>query len=338
MNLTNEQIKSALLGTVRVEEEEKALIPRRLTKEQEEVYRITDSTWYAKSLCSAGIRLSFKTNSRELYLRAYVFHKSGRKYYSFDLFVNGQPAGNLDNFSHLQLPADYTAVPMEQGDCEKLFSLGEGEKTVTLVFPYSVEVKLYEIALEDNSSFYPVKPQKLLLSYGDSITQGYDALRPSARYTSRLADALGAEELCKGIGGARFLPAIGELGDSVSPDIITVAYGTNDWSKISREEFGEKCTGFFSGLCKNYPDVPVFAISPLWRKDINDPPRKFGEFCEVERALRQCTKAHENVTVISGIDLIPHSENNFGDLRLHPNDRGFDHYFCNLWAELQKRI
>jgi len=196
------------------------------------------------------------------------------------------------------------------------------------------------MALElDNGAYIePVKPGKKLLCYGDSITQGYDALYPSNKYISKLADFLDAEENNKAVAGDIFFPDLLSEKENLDPDYITVAYGTNDWSKISREEFGEKCTGFFSGLCKNYPDVPVFAISPLWRKDINDPPRKFGEFCEVERALRQCTKAYENVTVISGIDLIPHSEHNFGDLRLHPNDGGFDHYFCNLWAEIQKYI
>ena len=38
----------------------------------------------------------------------------------------------------------------------------------------------------------------------------------------------------------------------------------------------------------------------------------------------------EGVTIVKGFDLVPHEEQYYGDLWLHPNDEGFEKYFENL--------
>ena len=42
----------------------------------------------------------------------------------------------------------------------------------------------------------------------------------------------------------------------------------------------------------------------------------------------------KNVKVISGFDFVPMDENLFGDLRIHPNDKGFEYYFENLVKQI----
>lgn len=63
------------------------------------------------------------------------------------------------------------------------------------IFPWSVRASVKELSIGDNALIEPVKTEKKLLAYGDSITQGYIALRPSSMYTSKLADFLNAEYL-----------------------------------------------------------------------------------------------------------------------------------------------
>ena len=251
------------------------------------------------------------------------------------MFVNGKAVGYLDNFSDVQLPVDYTGVQLPLGHAEKEFILGEGDKEVCVYLPWSVCPLLEELSLEDGAYVIPVKPGKKLLAFGDSITQGYDALRPSASYISRLADKLQAELLNKAIGGEVFFPALAETKEDFAPDYITVAYGTNDWGTCEESVFQENCKAFFAKLAANYPDAKIFAVTPIWRLGC-DVERKCGSFESITATIREVTAAYKNITVISGFDFVPKSQDYFADLRLHPNDKGFACYSDNLYNELCK--
>ena len=234
MKLTFEQIKSITTGAVCVEKEDDKIRFHRFTEQQEILYGKGGKTFNVRCAASAGIRFRFKTNSQTLKLKFEILKGSSRWYYSFDVFVNGKVVGYLDNFSGVQLPRNYTGVELPLGNAEKEFALGKGDKEVCVYFPWSVCPLLEELSLEDGAYVIPVKPSKKLLAFGDSITQGFDALRPSGRYISRLADALEAEEFNKGIGGERYCPDLARLRDTFTPDYILVAYGSNDWSSTKK--------------------------------------------------------------------------------------------------------
>jgi lysophospholipase L1-like esterase len=174
---------------------------------------------------------------------------------------------------------------------------------------------------------------------GDSITQGYDALRPSNRYAAKLANFLSAEERCKGIGGEGFFPELARSkDDGYDPDYISVAYGTNDWSHaVSREELTARCLEFYTALRETYPRAKIFAISPIWRKD-EGKYSAFGTFDEMQRMVAAVAESLPEVYFISGYDAVPHDETYFADLYLHPNDRGFDHYAENICAQVKKYV
>lgn len=46
----------------------------------------------------------------------------------------------------------------------------------------------------------------------------------------------------------------------------------------------------------------------------------------------------DNVSVVPGFDLVPHDENCFADLKLHPNDKGFNHYFNHLKTQIEREL
>ena len=341
MKLSFEQIKSIALGFAYAEEKDGAVKLHRLTQEQEAWYEKTNADYHERGRTPAGIKLSFETNSENLFIKVLTTPATGRRFFSIDVFVDGKMSGSLINFEGMEIPDNYSGlagvfVP-PCGEVSKNFSLGKGKKHVCIHLPWSVWTDILDLSLDDGSYITPIKPEKKLLAYGDSITHGYDALYPSNRYIARLADALGAEEFNKAVGGERFSPGFAALADDISPDYITVAYGTNDWSCKQKDDFESDCKGFFSNISVNYPDAKIFAITPIWRNDIDEDYNGWI-FSEVEETIRNVAAEFRNITVISGFGFVPEDLDYFGDRRLHPNDEGFKHYFNSLYAEMKKYI
>ncbi len=337
MKLNLEELKNIATGAVNVTENEDGITFHRFYDKQEKYYEIDqpERSFYDRCLATAGIRLMFKTDSKTLKIKGVIEKGTSRNYYSFEVFVNGECIGNIDNFSGCELPENYTEAELPLGEFSGEFLLGEGTKEVSVYFPWSVRPTLKEISVDDGAFLKPIKRAKKLLAFGDSITQGYDALRPSMRYVSRLADKLGAEEINKGIGGEFFVPGLAKLTEEYVPDYITVAYGTNDWSKKPREDFNVRCREFYETLSKNYPETKIFAISPIWRADHIEE-REFGLFEDVENYIKDVVADLENVIFISGLDFVEHDIKFYADFRLHPNDEGFRHYSDNLYEQIQK--
>ena len=337
MQLSTDKIREITTGAVLVTEENGFVSFKRFTSEQEAWYKQTNEAFYLRGSANAGIKLLFRTDSKNLFLNINVVTPFTRKYFSVDVFINGKPIGYIDNFSDIDLPQGYAGIELDAGEYEKSFELGEGEKTVCIHLPWTAMVQIKQMCIDDKAFAEAIKPEKKLLVYGDSITQGFDALRPSNRYIAKIADKLGAEEYNKAIGGEGFCPKLAAMKDSFVPDYITVAYGTNDWYVKDEETFKTECRAFFENVSNNYPGVKTFVITPIWRKNFVEQ-TKFGAFENIEKHIKNATNDMENVTVISGFDLVPKEEKYFGDLSLHPNDSGFEHYAENLYEKIKEKI
>ena len=333
MKLSLKDYRKITLGCAYVAEEGGNIRFHRFTKEEELFYRQRDENlgknFRSRCAAPAGVKLCFATDSKRLKLSAITKKATSRSYYSFDVFENGRLLGHLDNFKEEDLLENYTEQPFPLGRQEKSFVLSEGKSEITVDFPWSVFIDTLEVELDDGAKLEPIKPNKKVLVYGDSITQGYDAKRPSRRYAARMAEFLGAEEINKAIGGEIFVPGLVKDKLDFTPDYITVAYGTNDWSTTNGKDFAQNVRSFYASLSKNYPSTPIFAITPIWRANFEDA-KPFGDFFSVEKIIRDATADLENVEVISGFDLVGHDKKLFADLRLHPRDEGFEEYFKNL--------
>lgn len=337
MHLDLHTIQDITTGAVRIEKEKDGIHFYRFTKVQEQLYKERRELSYNRTFHSAGIRISFCTNSEMLSLKGNMLFASSRGYYSLDVFVNGKPLGYVDNFSSETLEKFYASSQFPFKAFEESFSLGAGEKTVCIFLPWSSITVIEEIAVDDKAFIIPIKPEKTLLAFGDSITHGYDALRPSMRYPSKLCDALGAAEYNKAIGGEMFFPALAEAKDDLNPDYITVAYGTNDWSNLEKEEIKDNCEAFYAALAQNYPASRIFAITPIWRENVGTMTAA-GAFSSISDIIRDAVQGIPNVEVIEGIDLVPHDTDLYADGRLHPSDTGFSFYADNLICEIKARI
>ncbi|MBQ6845626.1 MAG: SGNH/GDSL hydrolase family protein, partial [Oscillospiraceae bacterium] len=216
----------------------------------------------------------------------------------------------------------------------KSFSLGKGEKCIKIILPGTVKAELSFLELSDASYIDPLKFKKKALIYGDSITQGFDALNPSRVYSLKLCDYLDADGINKAVGGAIYEPALAKAGEAFEVDYVFGAYGINDWARqIDKDSFKDNCRRFWEELCKKYPSAKKFLITPIWAKIWEDE-KAMGKLSDVHKLIEDSVSSLSGIEIIDGWELVPHDKNLFGDENIHPNSLGFDEYYKNLIKKL----
>lgn len=325
MTFDFDEIKKLACGIERTNvNEEGALELLRFTEAEAEYYgRRTDG----KPTASAGVRLEFETDALTLSLVCDIYQGSSRNFFAFDVFSDNKllkSAGMRD----AEFPVRDFKIETE---------LPSGNKTVKIVFPWSVSPKIKKFGFSGSTYAKPVTKKHKMIIYGDSITQGYDCTHPSASYASRMADFLCADAVNKAIGGEFFCPEIAGMDGGVVPDIVTVAYGTNDWNKKSNEDFKRDCKGFLETLSKRFVGAKMFVLAPIWRADFEDY-RPFGAFSEAREFIMKTAEGLPNATAIDCFDFVPHDRKYFSDAYLHPNDEGFGFYADALIEKIKEII
>ena len=332
MKLGLSEVKSITSGAVRITEDEKGFHFSRFTEEQENLYKLRSEDFYIKSFSTSGIKLCFTTDSNKLSLKGAVYPGSTRTYYAFEIFCNDIKLGGIQNFEEASISADYTTQNWPLGEFSKSFDLPQGMNKVTILLPWTVKAVIKELEVDDNAAIVPVKRKNKVLCFGDSFTQGYDALYPSSKYISRLAQYLDGEEYNKAIGGERFYPELALTKDSFTPDFITIAYGGNDRYGSSEEELTMHCSQFFENVRKNYPDVKIIAIAPLRCEDYVET-CKMKAFSTVAQTIERIAKSQKNIIYIPACDYVPREGKFFAD-NVHLNDTGLDLFCKNLLNEM----
>ncbi|MBQ6352314.1 MAG: hypothetical protein IJJ28_03495 [Lentisphaeria bacterium] len=316
-----ELIRRLAHGAVRIVEENNEAVFHRFTEEQRKVYESNHGFWL-KTFADSGIRLEFTTDAARFAMRGVAEAASSRSFCFFDVCVNGALIRHVGSHS-------VAAEPEFGFEVE----LPAGGSRVAVYLPGLSKIRLRELEFVGASRVEPVAKKRTIVCYGDSISQGYDAHHPSFAYTNIVADALDARVFNKAIGGDRFNPELAALPDEVRPDLVTVAYGTNDWSHEPREALRDKAERFFEIAARNFPEVPIYALLPLWRHDWMRV-TQVGTFAEGAAIVRRAAEKHANIRVVDGWELLPHLEEVVSD-GLHPNDMGFQAMARNLLRKIE---
>ena len=334
MKLTFEQVKAITTGAVSIDKEDGGIRFYRFNQEQRSLYQRRVRYLEEKLRSTAGIQLFFQTDSSSLFLRTTVSKGSATNHFSFDLFVNGKHIDSLENYLQPASEESDGKAFYAMGTYEKSFSLGPGTKDVCLYFPWSVATVVEELSLDNNASLIPMIPEKKLLVYGDSVTHGNTTRYSCNHYIPQLARAMNVQVCNKAIAGTTTFPQMAELESPYEPDYVWVAYGSNDWDRHEEDFFVENYRNMMQIIADKYPHAQVFAISPIWRADQDTRQRKMGDLATIEKNILAIAADFPNVTVISGIDLVPHDLQYFADVGLHPNDEGNGFYFQNIWPKV----
>lgn len=298
----------------------------RFSQEQRRTYELEATDWAMKTLSSASATFDFITDSDYIALSFDLFPGSSQKWGSVDLYVDGvfyanRYAGDLSiKMVGFQLPA--------------------GEHRVTVYFPWSAQTVISQVQLRDGASVIPVEKQLKMLCFGDSITQGYTSKYTSLSYVNQVARALDAEVVNQGIGGYYFNEAtIDESIVSYQPDIITVAYGTNDYSRYeTAQEYAEHAGAYIRKLEGLFLDTKILGILPIYRNDENHQVRKLYRSYSLDDARAILRGHYEGCT--NGYVLeetgIPHIPEAYAPDFLHPNEFGFSIMSQGIIRKLQQ--
>lgn len=313
MYLSFEQIKSITVGSANIYCENGLIKFAKATKEQIDAWV---ATGYGKSVpATTGIRLDFHSNTKSFSFRALSEN------YRYEILVDG------------------TSILFTKPTCEvdgaSIF-LDGNEHRITLLLPFHSEGILKSVEIDDGATLIPRKYDCKIMFWGDSLTQGWHSTQDSLGYAFRVSEHFNAESIILGNGGSIFTPDAVVSDYPFSPDLIVVAYGTNDWGRTpSFEQLKDNCKRFLDNINKYFKGVPVIGITPTWRKDL-DKPRPNGTFEELVKILNDEYTAH-GVYVVDGLTLFPHEPALLTD-PVHPNDKCFGIYAENLIPHIEKFI
>lgn len=312
MFIKNEDLKNYISGAVRFDENGGFLFPRRFTKHQSD-YVAKNSFLYPRSKMTAGVTLEFYSTTQKISFDA-IFLETSRNYYSFDIYVDGVVWQSLSKGD------------VKIGSQEHLeFKLEEGNKKIQIYFPCLFETGIKNFVIDDSAKTEKIEKGKSFLFLGDSITHGYATKFTSLTYTNILSRKFNAETLNQAIAGDVF--NVNNLDEDLNfnPDIVFVAYGTNDW--WNGFDITDSAKKYFDKLTKIYGNTDIYVILPICRLDYNaQQENAVMPFCDFRNLLKSLCGEYKNITVIDGWNFVPHFCDFYEDGFLHPNDMGFIFY------------
>lgn len=318
-------------GAVQLEELSDGLVvPRRFFPEQLEHFAQIGRQKRANS--TAGVVIDFVTNGTEVSLDCRVVQPLDPQHVLYraimDEAADGKPpfgAAEEGNVDGIDLVVDgrlvATVAPID-GTLRFAFENNDHDEIEVRIYLPSI-MSIAVGNLKTNGTIKPVPAHGYLLALGDSITQGFVCGNPSASYPAQIASTLGIDLVNQAVSGHVFDErGLGgfSLWRDEQPEVIVVAYGTNDWSRMrSVEGIEGGAVAFLDRLGWFFPKVPTYVLSPLWRVDEHEPVPCDQPLTWMHQMLGRVCSRHRNMHIVDGYHGIPKDPSLFMDGRLHPN-------------------
>ncbi len=317
MKLTFEQIRSVTVGAIKSEQRDGGIYLTRCTEKQVNSWADKSQAVHSNSKAATGVRLDFYTNSQN-----FTFKTLAGNYY--EVMIDGMSVAQFKT-------ADGSVESIVLSD-----PLGhsKAEYRVTLVFPSHGPAAVLEyVEIDDGAYVRPCEYDCKILFIGDSITQGWNTSRDTYSYAYRVSSFFNANSVIQGVGGAYFHEDSFDHID-FDPDLVIVAYGTNDFGHYKTyEDLRLHSDAHLSLLANEYKGKKLVYLSPIWRDHREG--KAMGTFEECRRILIETAEKYGFIH-IDGLTLVPPLPSLFADEYLHPNDNGFSLYAENLIKKLQK--
>jgi len=113
------------------------------------------------------------------------------------------------------------------------------------------------------------------------------------------------------------------------PDLITIAYGINDFSFMTDyEEFRRRCERYVRRITEVFPNKKMLGIMPIYTNNERFRQRcliREYTFSEAMETIRQAYRQNPNIEIMEDT-FFPHTKEFFAPDELHPNDLGFQFY------------
>lgn len=293
---------------------------QRFTEKQLNYYATLGKDRYLRARCLAGAFLGLRTTAKEIEIKLGIKGRA-RNRLGLDLEVDG----DIVQCFRLDLH--------EEKEIKVNFQLDLREKfhQVKLYLPVSVEVEI----LDFKPAGEPLpRPARKLLCLGDSITQGMEATSPGCSYPVVLARMLEMDLLNQGVGGQTFDAQTLDDRLPLSPELITVAYGFNDWNQdLTREQIRETSFSYLKKLRQFFPQSLIVVLTPLWAQEENKV-KAAGTLQDVRNLIAESAKA-AGCLCLPGVNLVPNHPFYFSD-GVHPDETGHIIFGLNIFRYLSQ--
>ena len=304
MLLSKEQLLEIFHGAIRTTEEDGWIQFYRMTEKQMEAEKAYKH--FLQSHSASGMFLEFTGDVKKIEFDYEFFSTTKNCFqYSMDVLEDGKLTYSLTGDKEATVTGHFYYVP-------------KGGKRITIRFPWRKQLRLINVDIEGEWRKTDRKIKTLIL--GDSITHGTWSDHVSNTYASQLSDGLMLESVVQAIGGEAMYEDVLDPDLPFKPDLITVAYGTNDYSLF--QDCVEKSDRYFKKLRSIFPEVPIVYLLPIYRFDIEDKAAIRGFTLEDARKGYREKAEKYGIRVVNARDFIPHDRAYFKD-GLHPNDLGF---------------
>jgi lysophospholipase L1-like esterase len=221
--------------------------------------------------------------------------------------------------------------------------VGEGEENATLYLPEGMRPTVLALR-PTGGEIRSARPQKRWLCYGDSIVEGWCATEPAGAWPHIVSRRHDLDVVNLGYAGAARgeVPSAQDIA-ALAGDLITVAYGTNCWSRTpqSADLFGAGLHGFLDLVRAGHPETPIVAISPILRMDAENTLNVLGaSLADLRRVfetvvVERRAKGDTRLQLVSGRDLVPEARLPDG---VHPDDDGHRRMAATLGPVLSEAI
>ena len=308
--LSFDEIKAISVGSPNIKIEDGALCFYKATDEQMEAYGAPGTGMRNNATGSTGVRLDFVTDSSMFSFKA----AAGNRY---ELYINGEFKQQITNAA-----AQTFSIALDTS---------KGENRITLFLPNGGVGKITMMQLDYGATCERQKFDRNFLIIGDSITQAWPTTIDSNGYGHLISMHYNADSIVYGVGGGIFDAKILGSTPECDPEVITVAFGTNDWARsYTAATIENNMRAFLNKLKELYPDAKIVGITPLWRKDADN--KKAITFDEARDLIKSIYEEY-GISCIDGEYMMGHDDKFFAD-DVHPNDEGHKEYANNLIKEL----
>ena len=283
-------------------------------------HRLPSDTW--QRLCMpTGVRITFRTTSPAIALRAEWLSSPGDRAGAIDIYLNGQFYSQIGS-------AGVGAVE------DVVYDGPERDQVVELYMPTHAEIRFAGVGITEGSDIAlpnaGVRPT--VVFYGDSITHGSVTARPGTTYPARVARALGVDFVNLGVGGsARGEAAMAQIIGSLKADVIVLAYGVNSFGSSFEEPraFDTTYDQFLGIIRAAQPAVPIVVLTPLFHtREFEETTLGGAKLEEYRRVIREVVYRRQsfgdfNLVLVDGPSVIGPGQGDLLADHVHPNDQGF---------------
>jgi lysophospholipase L1-like esterase len=273
--------------------------------------RLPADTW-AQAKIPVGVRLELVGDEVEIAYRTQTD----------DLGYRGDGAGRT--FAAWRGAEQVDEDKAELGEGSVKLSLGSGGERATVYLPEGMKPEILDVV----GDVEPGPPGPRWIVYGDSVAEGWIASSPAMAWPAIVGRERELDAINMGYAGA----ARGEIGSAehvaeVDADVITIAYGTNCWTRTphSAAMVETSFAAFLDVVRQGHPETPIVVVSPIVRPDAETTANRLGASLEdIRAAIEDETREHVssgdvNLELIPGRHLVHESQ--LGD-GIHPNDDG----------------